>query len=51
VGEKCPDCGSELVYREFYNKKTKKKDKFIGCSAYPKCKYARFINKNKENDK
>ena len=36
--EKCPQCGSNLVERQ-----SKWKRKFIGCSAYPKC---RFIKKN-----
>ncbi|GHU53242.1 hypothetical protein FACS189496_4440 [Bacilli bacterium] len=37
VGRKCPKCGAELVYR--FNKF---KQKFIGCGAYPECKYAEF---------
>jgi len=35
VGEKCPDCGGELVYR------TGRNGTFIGCSNYPECKYVR----------
>jgi len=31
--EKCPDCGAQLTER------TGRYGKFIGCSAYPKCKY------------
>lgn len=38
VGRKCPKCGKPLVYR--FSKLTKKQ--FIGCSDYPKCKYAEF---------
>lgn len=35
TGEKCPDCGSPLVF------KLSRYGKFISCSAYPKCKYAK----------
>lgn len=35
VGELCPDCGKELVYREG------RYGKFISCSDYPTCKYTR----------
>jgi DNA topoisomerase-1 len=38
--EKCPECGSELVYR------VSKFGKFIACSNYPECKY----NKSMETD-
>ncbi len=34
----CPQCGEELVYRK------SKFGEFVGCSAYPKCKY---IERNK----
>jgi len=37
-GRVCPKCGKPLVYR--FSPKTKKQ--FIGCSDYPKCKYAEF---------
>ena len=37
VGETCPDCGGELVYR------TGRYGKFISCSNFPKCKYTRQI--------
>ena len=37
VGRKCPDCGSELVYR------TSKKGKFIACSGFPKCRHMESI--------
>lgn len=36
-GEVCPNCGSDLVYRR------SRFGEFVGCSAYPKCKY---IHKN-----
>jgi DNA topoisomerase-1 len=35
LDEKCPDCGSQLVRRHG------RYGEFIGCSAYPKCKYIR----------
>ncbi|MBZ0310383.1 MAG: topoisomerase DNA-binding C4 zinc finger domain-containing protein, partial [Anaerolineae bacterium] len=34
TGEKCPQCGSDLVLREG------KHGQFIGCSGYPTCRYA-----------
>lgn len=37
VGEKCPDCTEELVYRDGRN------GKFIACSQFPKCKYTRSL--------
>jgi DNA topoisomerase-1 len=36
TGEKCPECGAPLVTK-FATKK--KGTKFIGCSAYPRCRY------------
>lgn len=39
VGRTCPECGSELVKR-----KSKYGNYFIGCSAYPKCKYLEKID-------
>ena len=33
TGEKCPDCGSDLVVRHG------KFGEFVGCSNYPECKY------------
>ena len=33
TGEKCPECGGDLVVR------TGKYGKFVSCSNYPKCKY------------
>ena len=35
VGETCPECGGELVYR------TGRYGKFISCSNFPKCRYTR----------
>jgi len=37
TGEKCPECGADLVIREG------RFGKFIGCSSYPECKYTRPI--------
>ncbi|MBR3350077.1 MAG: topoisomerase DNA-binding C4 zinc finger domain-containing protein, partial [Solobacterium sp.] len=43
VGEICPDCGSELVYRNG------RFGRFISCSNFPKCRYTRKIEvKEKE---
>lgn len=43
TGEKCPECGSDLVYR------TGRFGKFISCSNYPECKYtAKIAKENKE---
>lgn len=39
LDENCPLCNSQLVYR--YTKI--KKQKFIGCSAFPNCHYIRNI--------
>lgn len=43
TGELCPDCGSELVYRNG------KFGRFISCSNYPTCKYTK--NENEEENK
>ncbi|PJB87582.1 type I DNA topoisomerase [Candidatus Roizmanbacteria bacterium CG_4_9_14_0_8_um_filter_34_12] len=41
VGQKCPDCGGDVVVRF-----TKSKRRFFGCSNYPKCKHSSWmINK------
>lgn len=45
VGTDCPKCNSKLVYR--YSFKKGGRNKFIGCSNYPECKYAEPINKPK----
>ena len=43
TGEKCPDCGSELVYRQG------RFGKFISCISYPECKYtAKIVKEDKE---
>ena len=42
VGEKCPECGGELVYR------TSRYGKFISCENFPKCQYKRAIDADKE---
>ncbi|BAP39587.1 type I DNA topoisomerase [Metamycoplasma canadense] len=45
LDEKCPECNANLVYR--YTKI--KKQKFIGCSAFPSCRYIKNIdNPNKK---
>jgi len=38
TGAKCPECGGELVQRQY--KKGAKTRRFFGCSNYPKCKFA-----------
>ena len=43
IGEKCPECGSELVLRKG------RYGEFIACSNFPKCKYSR--NAAKDNEK
>lgn len=43
VGEKCPECGGELVYRNG------RFGRFIACSNFPKCRYSRNLeDKTKE---
>jgi len=42
IGELCPECGSELVIRKG------RFGEFIACSAYPKCKYTRPIEKEEK---
>ncbi len=44
TGEKCPECGSELVIRHG------RFGKFVACSNYPKCKYSRPLE-TKEDKK
>lgn len=36
TGEKCPDCGEDLVVRQ-----GRRGQEFIGCSGYPKCTYTK----------
>ena len=38
TGEKCPQCGAEMVVR------MSKRGRFIGCSAYPKCRYTKPLD-------
>ena len=38
TGEKCPECGGDLVYRQ------SRYGKFISCSNYPKCHYTKSID-------
>ena len=43
VGETCPECGGDLIYR------TSRFGRFIACSNYPECKYSRpLVEKKKE---
>ena len=42
IGEKCPECGSELVLRKG------RYGEFIACSNFPKCKYSRNVAKDHE---
>lgn len=44
VGEQCPECGSDLVYRNG------RFGKFISCSNFPKCRYTRRLD-GKEKEK
>ena len=44
VGEKCPECGGDLVYRNG------RFGKFISCSNFPKCRYTRQLD-GKEKEK
>lgn len=39
IGEKCPECGKELVQRHG------RYGEFIACSGFPECKYVRKIEK------
>lgn len=40
IGRECPSCGANLIKRKgMYGE-------FIGCSAYPKCRYMEKINKD-----
>lgn len=42
TGEKCPECGGDLVYRNG------RFGRFISCSNFPKCKYTAKIEKKDE---
>ncbi|RMA77458.1 DNA topoisomerase-1 [Metamycoplasma subdolum] len=39
IDESCPDCGNKLMYR--YTKATR--EKFIGCTNFPACRYTRDV--------
>lgn len=43
VGEKCPECANELVYK----KSRKTNEEFIGCSNFPECKFTRSTKTKK----
>lgn len=40
IGEKCPECGGELVKRKG------KFGEFVACNNFPKCKYSRNLSQN-----
>jgi len=42
IGERCPECGGELVIRKG------RYGEFIGCINYPKCKYTRPLEKEEK---
>ncbi|MEE3488104.1 MAG: type I DNA topoisomerase [Bulleidia sp.] len=42
VGEKCPECGGDLVYRNG------RYGRFISCSNFPKCRYTRQIEQKEK---
>jgi len=44
TGEKCPECGNELVIRKG------RFGEFISCSAFPKCKYTKNISAPKKKE-
>ncbi len=44
IGEKCPECGAELVIRKG------RYGEFIACSAYPKCKYSRNLKEDTKEE-
>lgn len=44
--EKCPECGAHLVERMGKWRKI-----FVGCSAYPACKYIKKVAKERDNGK
>lgn len=43
TGEMCPECGSELLLRKG------RFGEFVACNNFPKCKYTKNINEDKEN--
>ncbi|AWX42844.1 DNA topoisomerase 1 [Metamycoplasma cloacale] len=44
IEEKCPECNGDLLYR--YTKI--RKEKFIACSNFPKCRYTRALETTKK---
>ena len=44
LGEKCPDCGGELVYR------FGRYGKFVACSNFPDCRYNRALDQDKKEE-
>ncbi len=42
IGEKCPECGGDLL------KRAGRRGEFIGCGNYPECKYTRPLEGTKE---
>lgn len=45
IGEKCPECGGDLVLRKG------RFGEFVACSNFPKCKYSRNIQKEEQAKK
>lgn len=45
IGEKCPQCGKDLL------KRSGRFGEFIACSGFPKCKYSRNISNSDASDK
>ncbi len=43
TGEMCPECGSELLLRKG------RFGEFVACSNFPKCKYTKNLNEDKED--
>ena len=44
IGEKCPQCGKDLL------KRSGRFGEFIACSGFPKCKYSRNIQNDGQNE-
>lgn len=44
TGEMCPECGSELLLRKG------RFGEFVACSNFPKCKYTKNLNAQKEDE-
>ena len=44
VGEECPECGGDLVYRNG------RYGKFIACSNFPDCRYNRAMDDKKKEE-